>query len=99
MLRFLWFDDVKKHNPIIKRFQFRRLVFDLTPSPAVLSTVTQNHFSQPKGEEAEVAQLLKDSWYVDDFAGGADKDQEAIEAMEGTERKNQGRYSVTYITN
>ena len=50
----------------------------MTPSPAVLSTVIQNHLSQREVEDAEVAQLLKDSLYVDDFAEGADNDQEAI---------------------
>ena len=75
MLRFLWFDDVKKDNPVIKRFQFRRLVFGLTLSPAVLSTVIQNHLTQHQKEDADVSQLLKDSLYVDDFAGRANNDQ------------------------
>ena len=79
MLRFLWFDDVKKDNPVIKRFQFRRLVFGLTPSPAVFSTVIQNHLSQHRKEDADASQVLKDSLYVEDFAGGANNDQEAIE--------------------
>lgn len=62
-----------------KRFQFRRLVFGLTPSHTVLSTVIQNYLSQHQKEDADVSQLLKDSLYVDDFAGVVDNDQEAIE--------------------
>jgi hypothetical protein len=79
MLRFLWFDDIRKDNPTIKRFQFRRLVFGLTPGPAILSTVIQNHLSQHDEKGAVISQLLKESLYVDDFAGGADNDQEALD--------------------
>lgn len=79
MLRFLWFDDVGKANPKIKRFQFRRLVFGLTPSPAVLATVIQHHLSLHKDEEPETVSILSDSLYVDDLAGGVHNDQEALE--------------------
>ena len=86
MLRFLWCDDIKKDNPVIKRFQFRQLVFGLTPSPTVLYTVIQNHLSQHQKEDADVSQLLKDSLYVDDFAGGANNDQEATEIYNKCQR-------------
>ncbi|CAB3978969.1 Hypothetical predicted protein, partial [Paramuricea clavata] len=69
MLGFFWFDDIRKDNPTIKRFQFQRLVFGLTPSPAILSTVIQNHLSQHDENGAVIRQLLKESLYVDDFAG------------------------------
>jgi len=35
MLKFLWFDDIDKESPEIKEYQFRRLPFGLTPSPAI----------------------------------------------------------------
>ena len=38
MLRFLWFNDIEKDCPQIKQYQFRRLVFGLTPSPAILAS-------------------------------------------------------------
>ena len=36
MLRFLWVDDITKDKPDIVHYQFSRLVFGLTPSPAIL---------------------------------------------------------------
>ena len=50
----------------------------LTPSLAVLSTGTQNYLSHHQKEDADVNQLLKDFLYVDNFAGGAGNNQEAI---------------------
>ena len=43
MLRFLWFDDPFKEQPEVVQFQFCRLVFGLTPSLAILSSVLQHH--------------------------------------------------------
>ena len=51
MLRFLWFDDIEKDCPQIKQYQFRRLVFGLTPSPAILASTIKHHLS--KYEETE----------------------------------------------
>jgi hypothetical protein len=78
MFRFLWFDDVQKENPNVKCLQFRRLVFGLTLSPAILSTVIQNHLSRNEDDGTVVPQLLKECLYVDDFAAGAENDQEAL---------------------
>ena len=79
MLRFLCFDEVFKDNPTIKQYQFRRLPFGLTPSPAILSTIIHHHLSLSDQKDSEIASLLQDSLYVDDFAGGAYDDDEAEE--------------------
>ena len=42
----------------------------------------QNHLSQHDEKGAVIPQLLKKSLYVDDFAGGADNDQEALDIYE-----------------
>jgi hypothetical protein len=49
-------------------------VFGLTPSPAVLASIIQHHLSRHKEREPEMVSLLNDSFYVDDFAGGAKTD-------------------------
>ena len=82
MLRFLWFDDVFKDNPTIEQYQFRRLPFGLTPSPAILSTIIHHHLSPRDQKDGEVGSLLKESLYVDDFAGGAYNDDEAVEVYQ-----------------
>ena len=46
MLRFLWFDDVGKENPVMVQYQFCCLVFGLTPSPAILTEVINHHITR-----------------------------------------------------
>ena len=70
MPRFLWFDDIERDCPQIKQYQFRRLVFGLTPSPAILSSTIKHHLSKYVEKEPEVTHLLSSSLYVDDLAGG-----------------------------
>ena len=82
MLRFLWFDDVTKPFPKIQRYQFCRLVFGLTPSPAVLASIIEHHLNTYKEQEPKLVSLIKDSFYVDDFAGGAKNDDDAVEVYE-----------------
>lgn len=82
MLRFLWFDDPKKGEPKIRKFPFCRLVFGLTPSPAILATIIQRHLSMHQEREPEMVSLLNDSFCVDDFAGGAQNDDDALNVYE-----------------
>ncbi len=82
MLRFLWFDDTFKEHPEIVQFQFCRLVFGLTPSPAILSSLIQHHLEKYEQKEPMVTALLQDSFYVDDFVGGSTHDDQAIEIYE-----------------
>ena len=82
MLRFLWFDDIFKEQPKIVQYQFCRLVFGLTPSPTILSSLIQHHLEINKEKEPHIASLLQDSFYVDDFVGGATDDRHALEIYE-----------------
>lgn len=38
-LRFLWHDDITKAEPKIVEYCFARLMFGLTPSPAILNGI------------------------------------------------------------
>ena len=71
MLKFLWLDDIEKGRPEVKQYQFRRLPFGLTPSPAILASTIRHHLSKYEESEPKIVSLLRDSFYVDDFAGGA----------------------------
>ena len=83
MLRFLWFDDIFKEQPKIVQYQFCRLVFGLTPSPAILSSLIQHHLEINKEKEPHIAPLLQDSlFYVNDFVGGATDDRHTLEIYE-----------------
>ena len=77
-LRFLWFTNVKEERPEIVQYRFRRLVFGLTSSPAILNGTIQHHLSHYKEPEPQVSELLANSLYVDDFPGGASDDESAI---------------------
>ena len=82
MLRFLWVDDITKDKPDIVHYQFSRLVFGLTPSPAILSSVMEHHLKEQSEEHQSVASVLENSFYVDDFIGGAWNDSGAVEIYE-----------------
>ena len=77
-----WFDDISKEQPEIVQYQFCRLVFVLTPSPAILSSLIQHHLELNKEKEPEITSLLQDSFYVDDFVGGSSDDCQALEIYE-----------------
>ena len=82
MLRFLWFNDPFKEHLEIVQFQFCRLVFGLTPSPAIFSSLIQHHLEKYEQKEPQVIALLKDSFYVDDFICGSTDNDKAIEIHE-----------------
>lgn len=70
MLQILWFENVNVILMKIVQHRFCRLVFGLTPSPAILRGVI-HHLLQCKGVHAQVTQLLLDTLYVDDLPGRA----------------------------
>jgi len=81
-LRFLWFDDIHKARPEIVEYRFARLVFGLTPSPAILNGTIQSHLTRFLLTEPNMSRLLADGFYVDDFTGGAGSDEEGFQIYE-----------------
>ena len=79
-LRFPWFKNVKEERPEIVQYRFRRLVFGLTSSPAILNGTIQHHLSHYKEPEPQVSELPANSLCtcVDDFPGGASDDESAF---------------------
>ncbi len=79
-LRFLWFDDYKKsQNPSVKQYQFCRLVFGLTSSPAILNSTIQHHVDHYMASKTSAVNILQNSLYVDDLVAGASNTTEAIQ--------------------
>ena len=94
-LKFLWFDDIDKENPEIKEYQFRRLPFGLTPSPAILASTIRYHLSRYQETHPNIVSLLRDSLCVDDFAGGAYEDSEALHVYHTSqELMNKGGFKL-----
>ena len=101
-LRFLWFKNVKEERPEIVQYRFRRLVFGLTPSLAILNGTIQHHLSHYKEPEPHVSELLANSLYVDDFPGGASDDESAIHVYERAKGKGhheRGRFQPSQMEN
>jgi len=71
MLRLIWFERIDATLMKVAQYRFCRLVFGLTPSPAILRGVIQHHLLQHKNEFPEVTEFLLDALYVDDLPGGA----------------------------
>ena len=80
VLKFLhvarWYKERKTRD---QQYQFRRLPFGLTPSPAILASTIRYQLSKYEEREPKIVSLLRDSFYVDDFAGGAYEDSEALQ--------------------
>ena len=85
MVRFLWFDDPNKERPEIRKYQFCLLVFGLVSCPAILTSVLNHHLAVNEDKNPEIVSLLRKLFYVDDFAGGASNDSEAVEIYEGSQ--------------
>ena len=94
MLRFLWFDNIEKDCPQIKQYQFRRLVFGLTPSPAILASTLKHHLSKYEEKEPEVTSLLSSSFYVDDLAVGVFQENETVDFYDKAQGIMRGGFSL-----
>ena len=79
MLRMLWYENINLTPKEIVQYRFCRLVFGLTPSPAILRGVIRHHLLQYRGSHTQVAQFLLDTLYVDDLPGGATDDKNGFE--------------------
>ena len=58
-------------NSDLAHFRFCRLPFGLKSSPAILNIVIQKHLVGYKESHPDVSRVLAESFYVDDFVGGA----------------------------
>jgi len=63
----------------IVQYYFCRLVFGLTPSPAILRGGIQHHLLRHQKDYPQVVQFLLDSLYVDDLPGGATNSTKGFE--------------------
>ena len=70
-------------------------MFGLTPSPAILPSVMEQHLKEQLEEHQTVVSVLENSFYVDDFIGDAWDDSGAIEIYEkADEIMENGRFKL-----
>ena len=84
-LRFLWFDNITDIKPRII-YQITRLVFELTPSPAILNSVIQTHLTRFLLSEPMLSRQLAEGLYVDDFTCGAGTVEEGFNIYKGAKQ-------------
>ena len=77
-LRFLWFDDTRSDNPNIVQYRYKRLLFGLTCSPALLAETIRHHVEKYSEANPEVVEILN-RLYADDLSCGTDDPQKALE--------------------
>ena len=70
VLRFLWFDDVKKESPEVVVLRFARVVFGVTSSPFLLNATVKHHVERYEEEDPEFVETFLRSIYVDDLSTG-----------------------------
>ena len=77
-LRFLWIDDLENENPCLVTYRFCRVVFGVNASPFLLNATLQHHIKQC-ATNPELAEVLLNSFYVDDLVSGAENTEKAFE--------------------
>ena len=78
LLRFLWYDDVQKENPLVIQLCWMRLAFGLKPSPSILGATIKQHVSLFQEESPEVVKILS-RLYADDMSCSVKSNAEALE--------------------
>lgn len=79
VLRFLWFDDVKKKSPEVVVLRFTRVIFGSSSSPFLLNATVKHHMERYEEDDPEVVKTFLRSIYVDDLNMGGDTDEEAYQ--------------------
>ena len=74
----MWFENPSDVHSPITQFRFKKLVFGLRPSPAILGAVISHHLSGYTTKNAEVTQAIRDSLYVDDLVCGKSSVEKAF---------------------
>ena len=101
VLRFLWFDDVKKEYPEVIVLRFARVVFGVSSSPFLLNATVKHHLEGYKKKDPEFVETFLRSIYVDDLSSGGDTDEEAYELyIKSKVRWAEGGFNLTkFVTN
>ena len=75
VLRFIWIDDITKHEPVLRVFRFTRVVFGVSSSPFLLNATIKFHLECYLESNEEIVRRLLQSTYVDNIVMGADSEE------------------------
>ena len=79
LLRFPWFDDISKDDPLMIIYRFCVLPFGLNCSPFILCAIIILHMMKYIDLNQEFVELFLRNLYMDDETGGAQNLEDAIE--------------------
>ena len=77
-LRFLWYENPKDLNPVVKEYRFTRNIFGSGPSPYILGGTMKHHLAKYQEENPSLVKHIKESLYVDDYTGGGNDTSEVF---------------------
>ena len=83
-IRFLWPREPENPCSELTALKWMRVPFGFSPSPFLLRICINKHLSSVKNRFPETVQQIEEQLYVDDYLGGADKKEKAIEMVEQT---------------
>ena len=78
-LRFLWFDDVFKDDPVIIRNRFTRVIFGATCSQFLMNAVIKLHSEKYKDFDEKFVRMISKYFYSDDLNSSMKNAEEGIE--------------------
>ena len=101
VLRFLWFDDVKKEYPEVIVRRFVRVVFGVQSGPLLLNATLKHHVERYGEEDPEFVETFLRSIYVDNLSSEGGTDEEAYELyIKSKVRLAEGGFNLRkFVTN
>ena len=90
MVRFLWVKDPLAKRQEIIQYVWTRLSFGLTSSPFILRAVLLKHLREFEPSHPGIAQRTLDQLYVDDWMGGSESPEEALNQTQLVNKLLQG---------
>jgi hypothetical protein len=75
--KFLWWEDDNKK--ILKHYRHSRVVFGMNCSPFILAAILELHLDRVTTEDRKVAEMLKNSLYVDNVVISLDDEEQMKE--------------------
>ena len=60
-LRFLWYENPKDLNPVVKEYRFARNIFGSGPSPYILGGTLKHHLAKYQEENSSLVKHIKES--------------------------------------
>ena len=82
LVRFMWYKNQGNGRRRLVHFRFTRVIFGATSSPFLLAATLRHHIELYRKKHPDKIDLIKNSFYVDDFLCSFDQENECLEIFE-----------------